>query len=125
MRGELAGAFGAIVSDPGELTKKERFILRCAAYGMTNEQTAATVERTAQTVKFHRTNIISKLGASNMTHAVALAYEDGILGARHETLSPRRPSELAERTESGSECRIAPTLTHLGATANRSRSPLG
>jgi NarL family two-component system response regulator LiaR len=80
MRGELAGAFGPIVSDPKELTKREKMILRCAAYGMTNEETATTVGRSVQTVKYHRTNIISKLGATNITHAVALAYEDGILG---------------------------------------------
>ncbi len=63
-----------------ELTKPERTVLRCASYGLTADETATKLMRSTTTVKFHRTNVLIKLRASNITHAVALAYEGGIFG---------------------------------------------
>ena len=62
------------------LTKPERMVLRCASYGLTTDETATKLLRSAATVKYHRTNVLMKLRASNITHAVALAYEGGIFG---------------------------------------------
>jgi DNA-binding CsgD family transcriptional regulator len=63
-----------------EFTKSERMVLRCASYGLTTDQTATKLMRSTTTVKYHRTNVLMKLRASNITHAVALAYEGGIFG---------------------------------------------
>jgi DNA-binding CsgD family transcriptional regulator len=63
-----------------ELTKSERMVLRCPSYGLTTDETATKLMRSTTTVKYRRTNVLMKLRASNITHAVALAYEDGIFG---------------------------------------------
>ena len=63
-----------------ELTKSERMVLRCASYGLTADETAMKMLRSTTTVKYHRTNVLIKLRASNIAHAVALAYEGGIFG---------------------------------------------
>jgi DNA-binding CsgD family transcriptional regulator len=54
-------------------------ILRCAAYGLSIEETAARIGRVPATVRMHRTNLIRKLEARNITHAVAIGFSEGLL----------------------------------------------
>jgi len=61
------------------LTAKEIVVLKMAAYGLSNDEMAAKAGRTPAAMKYHRTNIIRKLGAANITSAVAIAYEEKIL----------------------------------------------
>ena len=63
-----------------KLTKLERMVLRYASYGLTTDDTATKLSRSTATVKYHRMSVLMKLRASNITHAVALAYEGGIFG---------------------------------------------
>jgi DNA-binding CsgD family transcriptional regulator len=61
------------------LTEREIEILRMASEGGTAGEIAALTGVGERTVNFHIGNIISKLGATNKTHAVALAMRLGLL----------------------------------------------
>ena len=61
------------------LSEREREVLACAASGLTMEQTAAKLYLALETVKGYRRRIIAKLKANNIPHAVAIAFEQGIL----------------------------------------------
>ncbi len=64
---------GALASDPLEtLTKRERELLRALANGLTNEQIAARIGISHNTVKYHLKNLYDKLGVKNRAMAVAL-----------------------------------------------------
>jgi transcriptional regulator EpsA len=68
-----AGA-GAGVDDaagPGDLSKREREILRWIAEGRTNIEIGAILEISSFTVKNHVQRIFKKLGATNRTEAVS------------------------------------------------------
>jgi DNA-binding CsgD family transcriptional regulator len=66
-------------SEPEPLTGRERTILRLMAYGRSVDQAAADLCISRHTVRFHRTNVLWKLGATNPAHAVAIGYDEGIL----------------------------------------------
>lgn len=66
-----------------ELTNRQTEILECAARGLTSSETGKELFVATQTVKFHRTAIIKKLCAKNITQAVAVGYERGILKAKN------------------------------------------
>jgi DNA-binding CsgD family transcriptional regulator len=55
------------------LTPSEREVLSDAADGFTGRESAKRRHKSAETVKTQRKQILLKLGARNMTHAVALA----------------------------------------------------
>jgi DNA-binding NarL/FixJ family response regulator len=61
------------------LTNRELQILRLLAQGLSNKAIAANLGITERTVKFHVSEIISRLGASNRAHAVAVAQKTGII----------------------------------------------
>lgn len=76
---ELLGQESVLeVSDLG-LTKREVEILRLASDGLSNDQIAKRIWVTVQTVKFHLSNIYSKLGVSNRTAASRIAQRNGLL----------------------------------------------
>lgn len=56
-----------------ELTKREQDVLRWLKAGKTNWEISRILELSESTVKFHVGNLVSKLGAHNRAHAVALA----------------------------------------------------
>lgn len=61
---------------PGhDLTEREREVLALLALGLENQTIAERLVVSAPTVKFHVGNILSKLGVSNRTEAVALAIQ--------------------------------------------------
>jgi NarL family two-component system response regulator LiaR len=68
---------------PGsDLTQRERELLSLMADGLNNKQIAAALAIALPTVKFHITNILSKLAADNRTEAVLLAL-------KHRLVPPR------------------------------------
>lgn len=68
------------------LTPSELRVLDQAARGLTNSESAKESFHAIETVKYHRTNIIRKLRARNITHAVALAYQHSLFLADGQTL---------------------------------------
>nr|WP_234326185.1 response regulator transcription factor [Streptomyces sp. NRRL S-337] len=62
------------------LTSRETEILRLMAKGQSNQEAAAQLRVSLETVKTHVGNVLAKLGASNRTQAVVLAYEEGLVG---------------------------------------------
>ena len=61
------------------LTSREVEVLRLIASGKANKLIASDLAIAEETVKGHVKNILSKLGASDRTHAVAIALKRGII----------------------------------------------
>jgi len=61
------------------LTPREIDVLRLIAKGTANKIIAAELSLTEETVKSHIRNILSKLGANDRTHAVAIGLQRGII----------------------------------------------
>lgn len=62
-----------------DLTEREAEVLVLLVQGQSNAQIADTLTVTVAAVKFHVSNILSKLGAANRTEAAALAREHGLV----------------------------------------------
>ena len=62
-----------------DLTPREIDVLRLIASGNANKVIAAELSITEETVKSHVTNILSKLGANDRTHAVTIGLKRGII----------------------------------------------
>jgi LuxR family maltose regulon positive regulatory protein len=62
-----------------QLSDRERAILRLLATGMANEQVAATVFLSVNTVKWHIRRILEKLSARNRSEAVFIARQQGLI----------------------------------------------
>jgi len=62
-----------------ELSSREIEVLRLIARGNANKVIADQLAITEETVKSHVTNILSKLGANDRTHAVTIAVKRGII----------------------------------------------
>jgi DNA-binding NarL/FixJ family response regulator len=63
----------------GELTRREREILRLVAEGYPNSRVARLLWVTEKTVKFHLSNIYRKLAVTNRTEASRWAQRNGLL----------------------------------------------
>jgi len=61
------------------LTERETDVLRQVASGNANKIVANNLEISEETVKAHMRKILSKLGANDRTHAVAIALKRGII----------------------------------------------
>jgi DNA-binding NarL/FixJ family response regulator len=61
------------------LTAREVEVLRLIAAGKANKLVASDLSITEETVKGHVKSILSKLGASDRTHAVTIALKRGII----------------------------------------------
>ena len=61
------------------LTERELEVLRIAALGRSNKRIGAELGISEDTVKAHMKNILSKLDASDRTHAVVTALKRGII----------------------------------------------
>lgn len=67
-------------ASPGEdLTERERDVLALLIAGKTNKEIASTLSVSDGTVRFHVSNILSKMGASNRTEAVSMALQRGLV----------------------------------------------
>jgi DNA-binding NarL/FixJ family response regulator len=61
------------------LTEREIEVLRLVAAGNANKEIAAQLALAEDTIKRHVTNILSKLGANDRTHAVTIGLKRGII----------------------------------------------
>jgi len=61
------------------LSVREREVLLLAAEGKTGPQTAKLLKLSVSAVRLYTSNAMQKLGASNKTQAVAIAYQKGLL----------------------------------------------
>ncbi len=66
-------------SDTHDLTEREQEILKLMVDGLPNHQIAEKLVVSQSTVKFHVSNILSKLEVSTRTEAVALALKNKIV----------------------------------------------
>ena len=65
------------------LTDREMEVLSCLIEGQPNKRIARSLAIEEVTVKLHLKKIFRKLGASNRTHAVRLAIQDGLVSTGH------------------------------------------
>ena len=61
-----------------ELTEREMEVLKLLAQGKSNQDIADTLMIGIKTVKFHVTNILSKLDVEDRTQAAIYAYKNGL-----------------------------------------------
>lgn len=76
---KLIGRLTQPVTLPEPLTAREQEVLTLIAQGLPNKEIAARLVITERTVKFHASAIMSKLGATNRTEAVALARQQNLI----------------------------------------------
>ncbi len=62
-----------------DLTEQEHVVLALLVEGLSNPQIAERQNYSVAAVKYHVSNILSKLGAANRTEAVALAVENNLV----------------------------------------------
>jgi NarL family two-component system response regulator LiaR len=62
-----------------ELTERELEVLDCLVKGLSNPQIASRLTLSRGTIKFHVSNILTKMGASSRTEAVAMAVQQRLL----------------------------------------------
>jgi DNA-binding CsgD family transcriptional regulator len=67
--------------DRSSLTQREGQVLRLLAEGRSGSQIADELVLSPETVRTHVRNAMSKLGATTRSHAVALALQNGEIGA--------------------------------------------
>lgn len=63
----------------GDLTEREREVLKLMVEGMTNNQIAERLVVSRSTVKFHVSSILSKMGVASRTEAVAFALQNHLV----------------------------------------------
>ena len=76
--GEVAAQLAEHAGDD-PLTSREIEVLRLIGSGKANKLVASDLSITEETVKGHVKSILSKLGASDRTHAVTIALKRGII----------------------------------------------
>jgi DNA-binding CsgD family transcriptional regulator len=85
---------------PGELTPREREVLRLVAKGQTNREVAHTLWISPHTVRTHLENVFEKLGVTS--RAAAVARVTGVEGHENGDSAPRRDvHRRAGRTHAG------------------------
>ena len=62
-----------------DLTQREQEIIKLLALGLSNPEIAERLFVSRSTVKFHVSNVLSKLGAESRTEAVAIAIQNHIV----------------------------------------------
>ena len=77
------------------LTTRQLEVLRLAADGLLKKQIAHQLELSLETVKTHQKLLRVKLGAHNLTHAVAIAFRRGLIADDEQSIVE---SELLEAT---------------------------
>ncbi|MDF1515021.1 MAG: response regulator transcription factor [Anaerolineae bacterium] len=62
-----------------DLTQRELEIIKLLAEGLSNPEIAQRLYVSRSTVKFHVSNVLSKLGAESRTEAVAIALQNHLV----------------------------------------------
>ena len=62
-----------------DMTDREREVLVAIARGLSNDELAASLFISANTVKTHVKRVLTKLGARDRVQAVVMAYESGLM----------------------------------------------
>jgi two-component system, NarL family, response regulator len=75
---EIGSKLAARMERPN-LSDREQTVLALMAKGNSNKAIATALSITENTVKFHVTNVMIKLGASDRTHAVVNALQQGLI----------------------------------------------
>jgi DNA-binding NarL/FixJ family response regulator len=70
-----------IRGDTVDLTPREREILQLIAKGLTSAQIAASVHLSVNTVNWHRTHLMSKMGAHNVAELIRYAHQNRLVEA--------------------------------------------
>lgn len=65
-----------------ELTDRQEKVLKLRAEGFSGPQIASALQMAVSTLSYHETVIVHRFNARNMTHAVFLACQAGILDGR-------------------------------------------
>jgi DNA-binding CsgD family transcriptional regulator len=89
---QLRGEVHLVRGVDSVLTPSELEVLCAAANGLTASETAHSLVKGEATVKTQRRQILLKLGARNIAHAVCIATEDGIVRCS----DPREHDEVRE-----------------------------
>ena len=80
---EAAKALIQKVNEPAtpgsDMTEREREVLKLMVEGLTNNEMAKRLFVSQSTIKFHVSNVLSKLGATSRTEAVALAVKHNLV----------------------------------------------
>ncbi len=80
---EAAKALIRRVNEPAppgrDMTEREREILKLMVEGLSNNEMAKRLFVSHSTIKFHVSNILSKLGAASRTEAVAVAVKNNLV----------------------------------------------
>jgi len=72
------------MQNAGPITERESEVLSYVSRGYGNKQIANVLGISEQTIKNHMTSIMSKLDASDRTHAVVMAMQHGLISASPE-----------------------------------------
>jgi len=72
------------------LTNREREVVALVAYGLSNDEIAATMVLSPTTVKTHVSRAMTKLGARDRAQLVVFAYQTGLVSPR-SVIPPARP----------------------------------
>jgi DNA-binding NarL/FixJ family response regulator len=74
----------AVPAASDSLTARELAVLKLVARGHSNRSAGLALAISEETVKGHMKSILPKLGAKDRAHAVALAFDQGLLVAQSE-----------------------------------------
>ena len=88
------------MADEHPISEREREILRLVATGATNQQIAAALNISVNTVKVHLRNIFAKIGVESRTEATVYAIRTGIVAVEETGISTINDAEASP--ESGS-----------------------
>lgn len=88
-----------VSGSPKDLSRAEKRTLMFVIAGLSTSDIAELLNRSPETIKSHRESLLRKLGAENIAHAIALAYERGIVEtgtlARVQQVIAARSSRVA------------------------------
>lgn len=71
----LVSSFNAPPRQGADLSEREQTVLRLLAAGLSNDQITDQLSISRNTVRHHVHNILAKLGVTNRTEAVSLAFQ--------------------------------------------------
>lgn len=108
----VAKRLAHLASDNPRLTAVNMMTLQFCAEGLTTEEQAQLVHRSQYTVKSRISRLIATFGAKNCAHAVALAYQKGILVGPERAVNQELLAANAELREQVADLRSRLARVH-------------